>query len=221
MNVTNTLSPAIPNPLPVRGYERPPVTQPPLPVASSTANTSKTFANEPSEKKGDISHTAGRDAELRPNPEIPRIIAILGIEMMLMESETQKFMKSLTSFNPELAGKDFGYTLGDDSRLKILDPQGNLTPRETEWLTKALNAQEQALQWIRGFARLTFELARDYQTHSSEPRELNKSDANQLVNYRSIDPTAFWEKFDQWAGSECSMSNGQHRSRSNHIDIDA
>jgi hypothetical protein len=57
----------------------------------------------------------------------------------ILYSRYDKFMAQLNQFHPELAMKNFSYTLGDDAEIKILDPTGNLSFEEIESIKEAMN----------------------------------------------------------------------------------
>ncbi|WP_122665413.1 hypothetical protein [Pseudomonas viridiflava] len=49
------------------------------------------------------------------------------------------FMEELHFMDPDVAVKNWSYTLGPDGEVKVLDPKGNLTEAETDRLTEAMN----------------------------------------------------------------------------------
>lgn len=50
-----------------------------------------------------------------------------------------QFMEDLHFMDPDVAQKNWSYTLGPNGEIKVLDPKGNLTDAETDRLTEALN----------------------------------------------------------------------------------
>jgi len=67
------------------------------------------------------------------------------IELMVQECFYSKIRNNLGVYRPELAKKNFSYTLDDDATIKILDPDLTLDEGERRYLTNLFNEQ-------RGFA---------------------------------------------------------------------
>jgi hypothetical protein len=143
------------------------------------------------------------------------------MELMFTEIETKKFNQALCSFNPNLANKDFGYTLGPDDTLQVLDPKNNLTPREKEWLTEALNGQEELVTSIRGHVKLIHKLANECRASAPLTARHGVDVKPMIIDFRNTNHTDVINHFDQWMGWDLkSLSNADDR-RAMSVDVKA
>lgn len=71
----------------------------------------------------------------------------------ILYSRYDKFMAQLNQSNPELAMKNFSYTLGDDAEIKILDPTGNLSFEEIESIKEAMNGFKYLKEAVQDHAK--------------------------------------------------------------------
>jgi len=75
----------------------------------------------------------------RNDPFITEQLFEAGVALRKIEKYYQAFRKQLVSLNPDLAYKNWGFTLNHDTSLKVTDPQNTLTAEERSWLFVALN----------------------------------------------------------------------------------
>ncbi|GAB7531674.1 hypothetical protein PS3A_40880 [Pseudomonas sp. 3A(2025)] len=61
------------------------------------------------------------------------------LELRIQQSMYSKIKNELGVFRPDLASKNFSYTLGDDAQVKILDPEKSLSEGDMKYLTTLLN----------------------------------------------------------------------------------
>lgn len=68
--------------------------------------------------------------------------------------EYDKFRTELGVWRPELAKKDFGYTLDHDGNIKIIDYDNQLSDQDIEWLTDSFNEMGNFREGLRGHAKM-------------------------------------------------------------------
>lgn len=64
------------------------------------------------------------------------------IELEIQQCHVDKIRTELGVLRPEIASKNFSYTLGDEGQIKILDPEHSLTEHELEYLTNLFNGRK-------------------------------------------------------------------------------
>lgn len=90
------------------------------------------------------------------------------------------FMEELHFMDPDVAVKNWSYTLGPDGEIKVLDPKGNLTDAETDRLTEAMNKFKRFKSNIQDHAKTVMRIV-DHDTEKFG----NKYDIN-LLNFHKI-----------------------------------
>lgn len=90
------------------------------------------------------------------------------------------FMEELHFMDPDVAVKNWSYTLGPDGEVKVLDPKGNLTDAETDRLTAAMNKFKNFKSNIQDHAKIIMRMV-DHDTETFG----NKYDVS-LLNFHKI-----------------------------------
>lgn len=65
--------------------------------------------------------------------------SMLALDLEIQQHQFDRFRGKLIDLRPDLAGKQFSYTLGDDARVKIIDPDNIFSGEQLEWVTDSLN----------------------------------------------------------------------------------
>ena len=64
---------------------------------------------------------------------------MLALDLEIQQCQFDRFRGKLIELRPDLAGKQFSYTLGDDAQVKIIDPDNIFSGEQLEWVTDSLN----------------------------------------------------------------------------------
>lgn len=64
---------------------------------------------------------------------------MLALDLEIQHYQFDEFRAKLIELRPDLSGKQFSYTLGDDVRVKIIDPDNIFSEEQLEWVTDSLN----------------------------------------------------------------------------------
>lgn len=78
---------------------------------------------------------------------------VMEIDLSLKQIRYTVFMKKLAETHPEIAEKNFGFTLDEDASIKIIDYNDSLTDSEKNVLTEAINDFEGMKAGLRSTAR--------------------------------------------------------------------
>lgn len=77
-----------------------------------------------------------------PSAEYEEKQANLELVNSRLKTLFDNFKTTLKDTNPDLASKDFGFSVDAKGELVVLDPTGNLSAKDTEQLTALLNSDE-------------------------------------------------------------------------------
>ncbi|WP_349969843.1 hypothetical protein [Pseudomonas caspiana] len=109
----------------------------------------------------------------------------------------EKFMKELHFLDPDLAVKNWSYTLDGEAQIKVLDPKGNLNDAEVERLTKAMNSFKDFTASVQSHAKTIMSIV-DHDTEKFGGKyELSLLNFQQVIDYgtmsyRKKDPNEDW-----------------------------
>lgn len=109
----------------------------------------------------------------------------------------EKFMKELHFLDPELAVKNWSYTLDGEAQIKVLDPKGNLNDAEVERLTKAMNTFKDFTASVQTHAKTIMSIVdHDIETFGGK-YELSLLNFQHVIDYGSMsyrkkDPNEDW-----------------------------
>ena len=204
-------------PQPTHGEDKPVERTSPLPV--TLENLPKTL-----QKQIEDNGETGTTIPLRkahPDREVESRRIYLYLDAALAKIDTARFNSSLALFDPALASKDFGYTLGPDSRLQVLDPQNNLTPKEKEWLTDALNAQTKLVNVVRNHVQTTRQLLAEYAPCGANAPQSGQNHDSFVIDYRKLDSRDFLQRFDEWVSQEPKGARNGYGGQTARVDIEA
>lgn len=79
-------------------------------------------------------------------------------ELKIQQCLYSDIRNELGVFRPDLASKNFSYTLDDDATVKILDPDQSLEKNEIEYLTKLFNDRKRLGESVVNHARMAMAL---------------------------------------------------------------
>ncbi|GAB7531566.1 hypothetical protein PS3A_39780 [Pseudomonas sp. 3A(2025)] len=97
---------------------------------------------EPWKGKTYLYHETGKPEEERPLTKemyLDNLKSFMRIELEVQQCFYTKIRNELGVFRPDLASKNFSYTLGDDEQIKILNQDPLLTDDDLQHLTKLFN----------------------------------------------------------------------------------
>lgn len=109
------------------------------------------------------------------------------------------FKKQVAHIRPDLAEKNFSFTLGDDAEIKILDPGKKLNDDDLQWLTRAINSDGDFKGSVREGAKLIMTIFDHDSKNFSGKTNLNLLNFQDIVDLGKvlsdpIDMTEGWMK---------------------------
>ncbi|NAS98458.1 hypothetical protein CU664_16910 [Pseudomonas syringae pv. actinidifoliorum] len=139
--------------------------------------------------------------EIRPMTK-ERYLEYLNADAILMSriqsSCYQKFRAELIDLRPDLAGKNFSYTIGDDAELKIIDLDDKLGTNEIKYLSDAINQKTQFKDAAVRHAKILMTLA-DHDTDTFKGTYKldllnfqNVIDLGKIALSKKDDPSEIW-----------------------------
>ena len=96
------------------------------------------------------------------------------------ESFLYHFKKQVLETRPDLAEKNFSFTLGDDAEIKILDSGKSLSDDDLKWLTRAINSDVDFKSSVRQGAKLIMSLV------DHDPKNFSGKTNLSLLNFQHI-----------------------------------
>ncbi|MEE5113573.1 hypothetical protein V2J95_02125 [Pseudomonas alliivorans] len=96
------------------------------------------------------------------------------------ESFLYYFKKQILEMRPDLAEKNFSFTLGDDAEIKILDSGKSLSDDDLNWLTSAINSGADFKNSVRQGAKLIMSLV------DHDPKNFSGKTNLSLFNFQHI-----------------------------------
>ncbi|GAB7531676.1 hypothetical protein PS3A_40900 [Pseudomonas sp. 3A(2025)] len=116
---------------------------------------------EPWKEKTYLYHETGKPEEERPMTKemyLDHLRSFLNIDLEIQQSIYSKIRNELGVFRPDLANKNFSYTLGDDAQIKVLNQDPLLTEGDLEHLTKLFNDRRGFKDSIHRHAKMAMAL---------------------------------------------------------------
>jgi hypothetical protein len=108
------------------------------------------------------------------------------IELALVQITYQRFQDYLNNSHPDLAKKGFGFTLGPDGNLKIINYSNALTEVERATVTELMNGFEELKERIQAHAKNVMILAQyDHKTFGTS-RVIGLENFHEIVDYHKI-----------------------------------
>ncbi len=107
------------------------------------------------------------------------------------------FMKELHFIDPDLAVKNWSYTLDGEAKIKVLDPKGNLTDAEVDRLTNAMNKFKGLTALVQNHAKTIMSIVDHDIEKFGGKYELSLLNFQQVIDYGSMsyrkkDPHEDW-----------------------------
>ncbi|WP_122668400.1 hypothetical protein [Pseudomonas viridiflava] len=90
------------------------------------------------------------------------------------------FKEQILDTRPDLAEKNFSFTLGDDAEIKILDSGKSLSDDDLKWLTRAINSDVDFKSSVRQGAKLIMSLV------DHDPKNFSGKTNLTLLNFQDI-----------------------------------
>ncbi|WP_122860408.1 hypothetical protein [Pseudomonas viridiflava] len=90
------------------------------------------------------------------------------------------FKEQILDARPDLAEKNFSFTLGDDAEIKILDSGKSLSDDDLKWLTRAINSDVDFKSSVRQGAKLIMSLV------DHDPKNFSGKTNLTLLNFQDI-----------------------------------
>lgn len=106
-----------------------------------------------------------------------------------LKSQGEHYGKCLTEvgiYRQDLAKKNFSYTLGDDGKVKLLDPENSFTEHERKYLTSLLNEDKKFTNSVVKFAKLAMELVDHDDKAFGGKYKLDLLNFKDTVDYRKL-----------------------------------
>jgi hypothetical protein len=124
------------------------------------------------------------------------------LDELMQLGETQRmydrFMGSLADSHPAIASKPFGFTLGDDASIKIIDNGNSLTETDKQTLTGLINNFETFQSRLQGHAKTLMTLVdHDYESFGNRYR-LDLGNFQNVIDFRGIFSVGFNKMETEW-----------------------
>lgn len=108
------------------------------------------------------------------------------IELALVQITYHRFQNHLESTYPDLAKKGFGFTLGPDANLKIINYSNALTEAERSTVTELLNGFEDLKERIQAHAKNVMILAQHDHETFGPARDIGLHNFHEIVDYHKV-----------------------------------
>ncbi|MCI8212280.1 hypothetical protein AUC61_22360 [Pseudomonas sp. S25] len=126
------------------------------------------------------------------------------------------FINALADVHPEIASKKFGYTLGADASIKVIDYDESLTEAERDVLTKALNGFEGFKSELQRVAKSMMTLI-DHDDETFGGRYAVSIESFQhVIDFNKVLRSSIEDMHDEWVGQ---VKNHAEQQGSSHIDL--
>lgn len=131
-------------------------------------------------------NTSGPDAARTREGFIVEQLMEAMTALRTMERSYTAFRKQLVSLNPELAKKNFGFTLDKNTALKVTDPQMTLTDQEKNWLTIAFNDSNVLKDNVHRHAKAAMALVDHYTEQFGNRYNLSLDNFHKTIDYAKL-----------------------------------
>jgi len=122
------------------------------------------------------------------------------LQLRILRSDHDKFQRNLMSIRPDLAQKNFSFTLGDDAELMILDPNGTLSPGEKNLLTDTLNTKTDIKGIVQTHAKIMMTLV-DHDTKTFQGQyKLSLLNIHNVIDYGKVIESRKNDMNEGWTG---------------------
>lgn len=108
------------------------------------------------------------------------------LELALVNVTYDSFRKELQETHPDIARKNFGFTLTESASIKIIDYDNSLTENDTSVLTHAINGFREFKEQLQHHAKTIMTLVdHDHETFGGRYK-LNISNFQDVIDYGKI-----------------------------------
>lgn len=97
-----------------------------------------------------------------------------------------RMLTEIGIYRQDLAKKNFSYTLGDDGKVKLLDPDNSFTEHERKYLTSLLNEDKKFTESVIKFAKMTMALVDHDDKAFGGKFKLDLLNFKDTVDYRKL-----------------------------------
>ncbi len=123
------------------------------------------------------------------------------------------FIKALADVHPEMASKKFGYTLGADASIKVIDYDESLTEADRDVLTKALNGFEEFKSELQRVAKSMMTLI-DHDDETFGGRyAVSIENFQHVIDFNKVLRSSIEDMHDEWVGQVKNHAQQQDSSR--------
>lgn len=122
---------------------------------------------------------------------------IIKTDLFLIQRSYERFMGELSDSQPEIANKNFGFTLGEDASVKIIDYNNSLTAEEENTLSKAFN-DFGLTSHLQRIARAFMEFEDHNQGSADGRSKLDLSNFRYVIDFGRILTSSFEEMGNEW-----------------------
>ncbi|MEQ4285414.1 hypothetical protein [Pseudomonas syringae] len=131
------------------------------------------------------------------------------LELALVNVTYDSFRKELQETHPDIARKNFGFTLTESASIKIIDYDNSLTANDTSVLTHAINEFRELKEQIQHHAKTIMTLVdHDHETFGGRYK-LDISNFQDVIDYGKIMNTSVQKMQDEWINQV--QSNAEKR----------
>ncbi|PYD17969.1 MULTISPECIES: hypothetical protein [Pseudomonas syringae group] len=120
------------------------------------------------------------------------------LELALVNVTFDSFRKQLQETHPDIARKNFGFTLTESASIKIIDYDNSLTENDTSVLTHAINGFREFKEQLQHHAKTIMTLVdHDHETFGGRYK-LDISNFQDVIDYGKIMNTSVQKMQDEW-----------------------
>ncbi|MBD8496652.1 hypothetical protein [Pseudomonas syringae] len=144
---------------------------------------------EPWKGKTYTYHETGKPEEKRPLTKemyLDDLKSFSTIELQIQQCFYAEIRNELGVFRPDLASKNFSYTLGDDEQIKILNQDLLLTEEDVQYLTKIFNDRSEFKWSVHRHAKMAMALVDHEDTAFGSQYTLNLLNTQNTLDYGKL-----------------------------------
>lgn len=120
------------------------------------------------------------------------------LELALVNVTYDSFRKELQETHPDIARKNFGFTLNESASIKIIDYYNSLTENDTSVLTHAINGFREFKEQLQHHAKTIMTLVdHDHETFGGRYK-LDISNFQDVIDYGKIMNTSVQKMQNEW-----------------------
>ncbi|RMT81998.1 hypothetical protein [Pseudomonas viridiflava] len=120
------------------------------------------------------------------------------MELDLMRITYDAYRKELADTHPEIASKNFSFTLDEDASLKIIDYDNNLTETEKAILTESINKFQELKSMAQTNAKTIMDLVDHDHDNFGRRYNLNIDNFHRVIDYAKLINTSAKQMEHEW-----------------------